>query len=111
MLKLLFTIVVFLVLGLTVLGLRQQRTEITAATARLHHEITLRKHTLWGQEETIAKRTNPLVLTKGLKASGLLQDEAEAPADGAVPPRVDRDRDLTAGLRREAPAAPRRLQQ
>lgn len=79
MLKLLFTLGVFLLLSLAVLGLRQHRLEVTSQTARLHDQIKVREQTLWDQRVQIAKSTNPLALAVNLKTAGMSAGEAMQP--------------------------------
>ena len=71
MFKLLFTLTVFLVMALLLLGMRQQRLALTSETAKLHNEVLKREQKLWDQQDQIARQTNPLVLTEQIKNLGL----------------------------------------
>ena len=86
MAKLLFTLGAFLLLSLTVLGLRQHRLELTAQTARLHNEALQLQQALADQQVEITQKTNPLVLQKELAQMGL--------AGGAVTQPAPQTRDL-----------------
>ena len=102
MAKLLFMLGTFLLIGLTLLGLRQHRLELTRHSALLTQEIEGRSRpTLWGQEYRIAGETNPVVLPEQLKNCGLdLQAEpTTAPSRGAG---VDSSGDLVAPLRQRS---------
>ena len=101
MFKLLFTLVIFLALGLALLGLRQHRLELTAEAARLHQQVSEREQTLWGQEVQIALRTDPRKITEAIKASGI---ELALPISGNAtqPSRlpVEATGDLVGAVRR-----------
>jgi hypothetical protein len=72
--KLLTTMLVFLVVALLVLGLRQHRLELTSQTAWLQGQIAQREQTLWGQRMAIARATNPTVLASELQKQNLAGD-------------------------------------
>lgn len=101
MFKLLFTLGVFLILALALLGIRTHTLELTAETARLRQQVTQREQQLWGQEIPITQQTNPMVLVKRLEETGMVLQNAEGPAaTRSETSHVDTDRDLTAPLRR-----------
>ncbi len=105
MLKFLAMIGVFLLVGLVLLGLRQHRLELTSQTAKLHDQILDREQVLWGQQEEIARKTNPLAVSAGLKKA--MPELTAAYLTGSTPPERgvqspthgDADRDLIAPLR------------
>ena len=119
MLKLFVTLVLFLALALGLLGLRMRRLELTAETARLRLDVERRQHQLWGQEDQIARQTNPPALAEGLHNSGMVMGSPiGVPARGAGTANTgnggggahsDTDRDLLAPVshtsRRHHPAA------
>ena len=101
MFKLLFTLMVFLMLGLALLGLRQHRLELTAETARLHQQVLDREKTLDGQEVQISQSTNPLKISEAIKASGI---ELPLPSTGRAGPTrtpTDRTGDIVGAVRRQ----------
>ena len=104
MFKLLFTLLVFLAIGLALLGLRQHRLELTADAARLHQQVTEREQTLWGQEVQIAGPTDPRKITEAIKASGI---ELALPISGSATQQsrlpVEATGDLVGAVRRGPP--------
>ncbi|MCL2641614.1 MAG: hypothetical protein FWD53_12265 [Phycisphaerales bacterium] len=76
MLKLLVMLVSFLLMGLVLFGLRQQRLEVHAQCAALYHEIDDRKDTLRNQREEISRVTNARALTMGLRNAGMETGDA-----------------------------------
>ncbi|MEI8197423.1 MAG: hypothetical protein WCI73_16115 [Phycisphaerae bacterium] len=111
MLKLFVTLVLFLALALGLLGLRMRRLELTAETARLRLDVERRQHQLWGQEDQIARQTNPPALAEGLHNSGLVlgppigglargRGATGASTGGGAGGRSDADRDLLAPVAR-----------
>lgn len=110
MFKLFVTLVLFLALALGLLGLRMRRLELTAETARLRLDVERRQHQLWGQEDQIARQTNPPALAEGLRNSGLVLgrpigsaaagDGRDVTNVGAGGVRTDADRDLLAPVSR-----------
>jgi len=108
MLKLMVMIGAFLLVGLSLLGLRQHRLELTSQTAKLHDQILEREQVMWGQELQIAKTTNPLAVSEGLKTAmpeltAAYLPRGTAPARGVRTPAPGGDRDLIAPLRRRRP--------
>ena len=106
MFKLLFTIGVFLMLALTLLGLRQHRLELESQTAQLRRiALAEREETLRDQQVTITQRTNPLALLDGLNKKGLdlgqvTTIEMTAGVGDRNDSHGDANRDLTAPLPR-----------
>lgn len=90
--------VVFLLVALALLGLRQHRLELTSQTAQLQADVQLREQTMWGQRMKIAQETNPVVLAAELKKQGL--------ADGGGGSVLPWDRQMsTIGLKNKPKAA------
>lgn len=61
-LRLLFTIIAALLIGLALLSLRQQRIESIHRMTALHRTIDQHRSTLWSLHATIAERTSPAAL-------------------------------------------------
>ena len=64
MLKLLLCIAFCVVLGITMLQLRQQRLELNFQTNRLHNQIRQSQAKLWNQQLQIAIYTAPNAITR-----------------------------------------------
>src|SRR3954471_3399162 len=71
MVKLLVMLVAFLLVALTLLGLRQHRLELTSESAAIYERIRERNETLLDQRVVIARRTNPWALAAALNESGV----------------------------------------
>ena len=76
MLKLLVMLVTFLLVALTLLGLRQHRLELTSESAGIYDRIRERNETLLDQRVVITKITNPWALAAALNDSGVDTGEA-----------------------------------
>jgi hypothetical protein len=74
--KLLAMLMMFLVVALVLLGLRQHRLELTADSVRIYDQIRDRHHTLLDQRVIIARQTNPWALATALKEQGVNTGEA-----------------------------------
>ncbi len=81
MFKVIFTLAVFFLVALTLLGLRQQRLAYTSQTAALNGRVWRKRHMLWGQEAQIAARTNPVVLARKLAGDDLPAHDPAAVSD------------------------------
>lgn len=71
MLKVIFTLAVFLVVALALLGLRRERLAYTSESAALNGRVWRKRHMLWGQQAQIAARTNPVALARKLSGDDL----------------------------------------
>ena len=109
MLKLLFTLGVFLIVALALLALRQHRLELTSESMKIHDQIEARNQTLWGQRVEIARRTNPWTLAAGLQAAGVdtggAMTQRARPAVRPAAPSNAVVTDLVAPVRGDAPVS------
>jgi len=80
--KLLVTLGFFLLVAMTLFGLRQQQMEIHAQCARLYRDIENRKDTLRNQQLEISRATSAKALTLGLKNAGIDTGDALQMRDG-----------------------------
>jgi hypothetical protein len=74
MLKLLVTLVAFLLLALAVMGMRHHARELESQTAGMVHATELNKHRLMDQRPDITKNSNPITLAQNMKDRGLAGD-------------------------------------
>ena len=71
MLKLLAMLMAFLLVALTLLGLRQRRLELTSETSAVYGQIRERNEKLLDQKVVIAQNTNPRTLVSSLQNAGM----------------------------------------
>ena len=99
MLKLLVTLVAFLLLALAVMGMRHHARELESQTASMIHESELKKHELMDQRPEITQVSNPIALAKNMKDRGLAGDLGVVDMPKLKRP-VDDPGDLVAPVRR-----------
>ena len=83
MLKLLVSLVSLFLVAALVLALREQRMDLTSDSAKLFIKINQRRHLLWGQQIKISTATNPIAISRTLKARAAA--EAAQRADATMP--------------------------
>lgn len=71
MLKLLFMLLAFLVVGMVLMGLRQRRLELQSDSVTIYDHIRERQEALLDQQAQIARETNPLTLATTLQNKGV----------------------------------------
>ena len=94
MFKLLAMLVTFLVVGLTLLGLRQRRLELTAESSRLYTHIREQNETRLEEERQIVGISNPWALKDALQRSGVNTGgalERRRSTVGRVVPAIETD--------------------
>jgi hypothetical protein len=99
-LKLLAMLVAFLLVALTLLGLRQRRLEITSESAGIYAQIRERNETLLDQRVEISRISNPWTLAANLKNAGVNTGSAlenRKPVVGRPLPAIEQD--LTSPIR------------
>ncbi len=69
----------FMLMAAVLFDLRRTRLDVTADSARLFHTIGQRRHILWDLQTRLSAQTNPIILTKRIKAL-----DARAAADAAT---------------------------
>jgi len=69
--KLLFMLLVFLGVGMALLGLRQRRLELQSDSVTIYDHIRERQEALLDQRAQIARETNPLTLAALLQHKGV----------------------------------------
>ncbi len=111
MFKLLAMLLTFLLVGLTLLGLRQHRLELTSKSAAIFAEIQNKEDKIRGQQVDIARETNPWTILAALKQAGINTGDAmQTRSQGASGPTVPAiETDLVAPLldTPHTPARPR----
>ncbi len=80
MLKLLVSLVSLFLVAVLVLALRQERMDLTSNSAKLFIKINQRRHLLWGQQIKISAATNPIAISRTLKARAAAEAAQQATA-------------------------------
>ncbi|NNM87834.1 MAG: hypothetical protein HKL95_04880 [Phycisphaerae bacterium] len=80
MLKILVSLVSLFLVAVLVLSLRQERMDLTSQSAKLFIKINQRRHLLWGQQIKISAGTNPIAISKKLKARAAAEAAQRAAA-------------------------------
>ncbi len=68
MFKILVSLASLFLVAALVLVLRQERMDLTSDSARLFIKINQQRHRLWGQQIKISAGTNPIAISRQLKA-------------------------------------------
>jgi cell division protein FtsL len=98
--KLLTMLVMFLMVALMLLSLRQRRLELTSESSAIYGQIRERNETLYGLHVEIAKITNPWALADTWKKAGMNTGGAFDPRRTSVGrPTPSVETDLTAPIR------------
>ena len=78
----------FMLVATVLFDLRRSRLNVTADSAHLFHQIGRRRHILWDLQTRLSAQTNPIVLTKRIKAldARTAADAADTTAPASVTP-------------------------
>lgn len=68
MYKIIACLLSFMLVATVLFDLRRARLNVTANSAHLFHQIGRRRHILWDLQTRLSAQTNPIVLTKRIKA-------------------------------------------
>ncbi len=98
MYKIIACLISFLLVATILFGLRRDRLNVTAESARVFHKIGQRRHILWDLQTRLSAQTNPIVLSRRIKeldakaaAAAVTADASQsatvtpAPIGGTVP--------------------------
>ncbi len=68
MYKIIVCLLSFMLVATVLFELRRARLNVTSDSAHLFHQIGRRRHILWDLQTRLSAQTNPIVLTKRIKA-------------------------------------------